>query len=81
MRAAEECPPAKPPWVTSASTAHPTYSQTLDHTTTVNANHANQSKSLTPTAPTPNLQSSIQPQISKLPQYKSTYAPTTELKQ
>eukprot|EP00957_Ditylum_brightwellii_P046601 3535276-Ditylum_brightwellii.AAC.1 len=47
----------------------------------MNANHANQSKSLTPTAPTPNLQSLIQLQISKLPQYKSTYAPTTELKQ
>eukprot|EP00957_Ditylum_brightwellii_P115989 8848446-Ditylum_brightwellii.AAC.1 len=53
MRAAKERPPAKPPWVTSASTAHPTYSQTLDHTTTINANHENQSKSLTPTAPTP----------------------------
>mmetsp|Transcript_23320 Transcript_23320/g.34261 ORF Transcript_23320/g.34261 Transcript_23320/m.34261 type:complete len:265 (+) Transcript_23320:84-878(+) len=81
MGTAEERPQAKPPWVTPTSTAHPSHPHTLDHTPTIIANQANQPQSRTPTAPTPNLHCSIQPQISKLPQQKSTYAPTSELKQ
>eukprot|EP00957_Ditylum_brightwellii_P139953 10664603-Ditylum_brightwellii.AAC.1 len=53
MRAAEEHPPAKPPWSTPTSTAHPLHSHPLDHTPTITANQENQRKRLTSTAPPP----------------------------
>eukprot|EP00957_Ditylum_brightwellii_P046729 3546268-Ditylum_brightwellii.AAC.1 len=66
MRSAKERPPAKPPWSTPTSTAHPSHSHPLNHTPTITANQEKQTKRLTSTAPPPNLHCSIQPQASKL---------------
>eukprot|EP00957_Ditylum_brightwellii_P125419 9559950-Ditylum_brightwellii.AAC.1 len=81
MRTANERPPAKPPWATPASTAHPLHSHSLDHTPNITNNQENQTKRHAPTASSSNPQSYIQPQASKFLQYKSTYNYPSELQQ
>eukprot|EP00957_Ditylum_brightwellii_P024895 1882352-Ditylum_brightwellii.AAC.1 len=81
MRAAKERPPAKPPWSTPTSTAHPLHPHPHNHTPTITTNQENQTKRLTLTAPPPNLHCLIQPQASKLLRYKSMYAHPSELQQ
>eukprot|EP00957_Ditylum_brightwellii_P016235 1221445-Ditylum_brightwellii.AAC.1 len=81
MRAAKERPPAKPPWATPASIAHPFHSYPFNQTPTTTNNQENQTKRLASTTSPPNLQSSIQLPASTFLQYNSTYTHPSKLQQ
>eukprot|EP00957_Ditylum_brightwellii_P136088 10378843-Ditylum_brightwellii.AAC.1 len=81
MRAADERPPAKPPWATTTSTAQPLPSHPLNHTPTITDNEENQTKRHASTALPPKLHSSIHHPKTQIIQYKPTYAHPSELQQ
>eukprot|EP00957_Ditylum_brightwellii_P108787 8298711-Ditylum_brightwellii.AAC.1 len=61
MRAADERPPAKPPWAIPASTPHHPHTNPLDHNPTITVNQENQTKRHALTASPSYLHSFIQP--------------------